>query len=142
MIPVFVAKHEVRLTGQRQQRDLVQDRVHPEALDDVFHGTLILVAAGVLRGREFDVDLLGRPELEGLQEREVRVVEVWAFFLQPCALFGGDADIRERWRKPCENACAYKTQNNPLEESFTHSPSAPAAICMPRGATSCAGFDS
>lgn len=142
MIPVLVTEHKVCLTGQGQQRDLVQDRVHPETLDVVFHDALILIAASVLRGREFDIDLLGRSELEGLQESEVGVVEVWAFFLQPCALFGGDADIGELWRKPCENACAYNTRNNPLEENITHSPSAPGAICVRRGATSCVGFDS
>lgn len=58
MVPVLIAEHEIRLTGQCQQWDLVQDRIHPETLNDVFDDTLILVAAGVLRGGEFDIDLL------------------------------------------------------------------------------------
>jgi hypothetical protein len=81
MVPVLVAEHEIRLTGQCQQRDLVQDCVHPETLDVVFHDTLILVAASVLRRGELDIDLLGGSELEGLEEGEVGLIEVWALFL-------------------------------------------------------------
>lgn len=99
MVPVLVAEHEIRLTGQCQQRDLVQDCVYPETLDDVFHDTLILVTAGVLRRGKLDDDLLGGSELEGLEEGEVGIIEVWALFLQPVALFGGDADIGELWWK-------------------------------------------
>jgi hypothetical protein len=48
-----------------------------------------------LRGSELDINLLVGSELEGLEEGEVSIVEVWALFLQPGALFGGDADICE-----------------------------------------------
>jgi hypothetical protein len=46
-----------------------------------------------LCGGEFDLDLLGGFEVEGLEKGDVCVIEVGAFALEECALFGRDANI-------------------------------------------------
>jgi hypothetical protein len=57
IIPVPVTEHEVRLAGQRKQRDLVQDRIQPQALDGVFDIAFVVVTACILCRGEFDFDL-------------------------------------------------------------------------------------
>lgn len=85
------------MAGQGQQRDLVKNRVEPESFDDVLNISLIIVTAGILCRGEFDLDLFGGFEVEGLEEGDVCVIEVGAFTLEECALFGGDADVGELW---------------------------------------------
>lgn len=98
VIPLFVGEHEVGLAGQSQQRNLVEDRVEPESFDDVLNISLIFVAAGIFCRGEFYLDLLGGLEVEGLEEGDVCVIEVGAFALEECALFGGDANVGELWK--------------------------------------------
>ena len=66
IVPVLVGEHEIRLAGQRQQRDFVQDRVEPETLDDILHIAFVVIAACILFRDELDLDLLGGSEAEGL----------------------------------------------------------------------------
>jgi hypothetical protein len=95
VVPVLIREHEIGLAGQRQQRDLVEDRVEPQTLDDVCNVTLIIVATCVLRRRETNLNLLRGLELEGFEEGKVGFVEVGAFFAEPVTFSGGDADIGE-----------------------------------------------
>lgn len=90
VVPVRVAEAEVRLARQGQHWDLVQDRLDPEALDDVLQVSLIAVAAGIVHGGEGDVDLFRGLESEVAQESEIGVVEVGAGFLQVLELLGGE----------------------------------------------------
>lgn len=64
MIPVFVTELEVCLTGERQQRDLVQNRLHPESFNRVLQIPQVIVATRVLDWAKGDVDLLGGLEAE------------------------------------------------------------------------------
>jgi hypothetical protein len=72
--PVLITEHEVGLAGQRKQRDLVQDRVQPQSLDDVLDIALVVIAACILCRGELDIDLFGGFEVEGFEEGDVRVV--------------------------------------------------------------------
>lgn len=57
VVPVLIGEHEVGLTCQSQQWDLVQDRFHPQTLDDVVDVAEIIVAASILLRREVNFDL-------------------------------------------------------------------------------------
>jgi len=95
VVPVLVREHEVGLAGECQQRDLVKYCVDPEALDNVVHITLVIIAACVLRRGKLDLDLLRRLEPEGFKEGEVGLVQVGAFLSKPLTFLGGDGDIGE-----------------------------------------------
>lgn len=92
VVPVLVAEHEIRLAGECQQRDLVENRLEPETINDVLHVAFVVITASIIFRCELDLDLLGWSELEGLEVREVCVSEVGAILTEPFAFFGGNAD--------------------------------------------------
>lgn len=95
VVPVPIDEHEVCLAGQGQERDLVEDGVEPETLDEIFHASLVTVAARVLLGGECDDELLRGSQLEGGEEVQVSVVEVGASFLEEGDFVGGDSNGAE-----------------------------------------------
>jgi hypothetical protein len=66
VVPVLIAEHEIRLAGQGQQRDFVQDRLEPESLDNVLYVSFIVITARILFWGELDLDVLCWFEAEGL----------------------------------------------------------------------------
>lgn len=95
VIPVLVDEHEIGLAGQGQERNFVEDRVEPEPLDEVFHASLVAVAACVLLGGECGDELLRGFQLEGGEKVQVSVVEVGASFLEESDFVGGDSNGAE-----------------------------------------------
>lgn len=64
VVPIRVAESEICLTGQSQHRNLVQYRLHPQALDLILDVSWIAVIARVFNRIEFYVNLLFRFESE------------------------------------------------------------------------------
>ena len=95
ILPVLIGEHEVRLAGQREEGDFVEDGVQPETLDEVFNIACVVVAAGVVDRCEFYLKLLGGFEFEGGEEAQVGVVEVGTSFLEEGDFVFGDSDVCE-----------------------------------------------
>lgn len=95
MIPVPVTEFKVCLASQREERDFVQYGFHPETLDQVFQASQVVVAAAVIYGREFDLDLVCGAEAEAFEVLEICVVEVRTGFAEEVDFFGFDGYVFE-----------------------------------------------
>ena len=80
--PVGVHKSEVGFAGQSQERDLVENRFNPQALDREAEFTMVIVTSGIFLGREGGFDLIARVEAELFKEIEIGFVQIGASILQ------------------------------------------------------------
>lgn len=95
IVPVPVAEHEVRLAGEGEKWDFVEDCLNPEALDSVFQIAEIAIASGIYGRSEVDVNLFRRFQFEGGEVFEIGVVEVRASLFKKFQLVRGDPNVSQ-----------------------------------------------
>ena len=95
MGPVALDEFEVRFAHEREEGDLVQDRVEPQTFCIDAEIAHVVVCAGVVGRRKAELELLRGLQVEGREEGEVLGRQVGAVLSEEGELRSGYADVFE-----------------------------------------------